>query len=53
MHGIDCQETFSSVAKLTSVRLLFSFVATITGQHQLDIKNVFLYGILDEEVYME
>ena len=54
MYGIDCQETFSLMAKLISVRLLISFAAIHQWSlHKLDIKNTFLYGILDEEVYIE
>ena len=51
MYGIDYQKT-SPVTKLTS--LLISFAATYHWPlHQLDIKNSFLHGILDEEIYME
>jgi len=46
-------DTFSPVAKMTSVRLLISLATTHHWPvHQLDIKNAFLNGILDEEVYM-
>ena len=54
MYSIDYQETFSPVAKLTFVRLLISFVAIHHWSlRQLDIKNAFLHGIPDEDVYME
>ena len=47
-------DTFSPVAKLTSIRLFISLaVSHRWNLHQLDIKNVFLYGNLTEEVYME
>ena len=47
-------DTFSSVAKLTSIRLFISLaVSHRWNLHQLDIKNVFLHGNLIEEVYME
>ena len=53
MYGIDYQETFSSVAKLSSARLLISFGAIHHWLlHQIDTKDVIFYGILDEEVYM-
>ena len=53
-YGVDYSDTFSLVAKMTYVRLFISLSATHNWDlHQLDIKNVFLYGDLQEEVYME
>jgi len=53
VYGLDYLDTFSPVAKMTSVRLLISLATTHHWPlHQLDIKNAFLNGILDEEVYM-
>ena len=53
-HGIDYLETFGLVAKITTVRILISLVATFGWQlHQPDIKNAFLHGDLEEEVFME
>ena len=53
-YGIDYSETFSPVAKLSSVRLFISMAATYDWElHQLDVKNAFLNGDLHEEVYMK
>ncbi|RVX07744.1 Retrovirus-related Pol polyprotein from transposon RE1 [Vitis vinifera] len=42
------------VAKLNSVRLFISIAASQQWMiHQLDIKNAFLHGDLEEEVYLE
>nr|GEX90186.1 putative reverse transcriptase, RNA-dependent DNA polymerase [Tanacetum cinerariifolium] len=53
-YGIDYSETFSPVAKIDTIRVLFS-IASNQGWplHQFDVKNAFLYGDLKDEVYME
>ena len=53
-YGLVYYDIFSPVAKIASVRLLFS-VATMRSWPllQLNIKNFFLHGDLAEEVYME
>ena len=53
-YGLDYTETFSPVAHLSSIRVLFSIVLNQAWPlHQLDVSNAFLYGDIAEEVYME
>ena len=47
VYGSDYGDTLSHVAKIASVRLLLSIAAMRSWPlYQLDIKNVFLHGIL-------
>lgn len=52
-YGIDYSESFALVAKLNTVRILLSSAANLDWPlHQLDVKNAFLNGDLEKEVYM-
>ncbi|KAJ3557795.1 hypothetical protein NP233_g11654 [Leucocoprinus birnbaumii] len=52
--GEDFNETFSSVAKFTTLRVFLSLAAFLDFDiHQIDIVGAYLQGDLDEEIYME
>jgi hypothetical protein len=52
--GIDFDEIFYPVVKMTSIRTILSLVAVAyLHLEQLDVKIAFLHGDLEEEIYMQ
>jgi hypothetical protein len=53
-HGIDYHETFSPVVRWDTIRAMLS-EAAIRKMHmtQFDVKTAFLYGDIDEVIYMK
>lgn len=52
-YGIDYSETFIPVVKFTSIRMVLTIAAQENLKlRQFDVKTAFLYGELEEDVYM-
>ncbi|GKE28710.1 retrotransposon protein, putative, ty1-copia subclass [Tanacetum coccineum] len=53
LYGVDYEETFSFVTDIRAIRILISIAAYYDYEiWQMDIKNAFLNGYLDEDIYM-
>ncbi|KIK18519.1 hypothetical protein PISMIDRAFT_14301 [Pisolithus microcarpus 441] len=53
-YGIDFEDTFSPVTRFETVRILLAHAAQNNWEMEaVDVKTAFLYGKLDEEIYME
>nr|GEV36761.1 hypothetical protein [Tanacetum cinerariifolium] len=52
-EGIDYKEVFAPVARIEAIRLFLAY-ASFMGflVYQMDVKNAFLYGTIEEEVYV-
>jgi len=54
IEGVDYEETFSHVVRISSIHLLLVLVAHLDLELiQMDVKTAFLNGGLEEEIYMD
>ncbi|GKB16934.1 putative ribonuclease H-like domain-containing protein [Tanacetum coccineum] len=52
-EGIDYEEVFAPVARIEAIRLFLAYAAYMGFiVYQMDVKSAFLYGKIDEEVYV-
>ncbi|GJX89910.1 putative ribonuclease H-like domain-containing protein [Tanacetum coccineum] len=52
-EGIDYDEVFAPVARIDAIRLFFAFGSYMGFTvYQMDVKSVFVYGTIEEEVYV-
>nr|GFB77387.1 putative ribonuclease H-like domain-containing protein [Tanacetum cinerariifolium] len=52
-EGIDYDEVFVPVARIEAIRLFLAYASFIGFTvYQMDVKSTFLYGTIDEEVYV-
>ena len=53
LRGIDFDESFSPVVKITTLRILFACAAQRGWRiHQLDVETAYLHGELTERILM-
>src|SRR5579859_5329136 len=54
IYGVNYLETYSPIAKLVSIRVLFAIAASLDLEiHQMDVVSAFLASKLEEKIYME
>ncbi|KAI3746135.1 hypothetical protein L6452_08557 [Arctium lappa] len=52
-EGIDCEEVFAPVASIEAIRLFLAYASYMKFKvYQMDVNRAFLYGTIDEEVYV-
>nr|GEU72419.1 hypothetical protein [Tanacetum cinerariifolium] len=52
-EGIDYEEVFAPVARIEVIRLFLAYASFMSFMvYQMDVKSTFLYGTIEEEVYI-
>nr|GEV68251.1 ribonuclease H-like domain-containing protein [Tanacetum cinerariifolium] len=52
-EGIDYDEVFAPIARIEAIGLFFAYASFMRFiVYQMDVKSVFLYGTIEEEVYV-
>nr|GEZ40929.1 copia protein [Tanacetum cinerariifolium] len=52
-EGIDYEEVFAPVARIEAIRLFLAYASFMKFiVYQMDVKSAFLYGTIEEEVYV-
>jgi hypothetical protein len=52
-EGINYEEVFAPVARIEAIRLFLTYASFMSFTiYQMDVKSAFLYGKIDEEVYV-
>ena len=51
---VDFEEIFSPMVRISSIHVLLDLAASLDLEiEQMDVKTIFLYGDLNEEIYMK
>lgn len=52
-EGVDYEKVFAPVARIEAIRLFLAYASFIGFTvYQMDVKSAFLYGTIEEEVYV-
>jgi hypothetical protein len=53
VEGLDFEETFAPIAHIEAIKILLAFAASMGFKlYQMDVKSVFLNGVIQEEVFV-
>jgi hypothetical protein len=54
VQSIDCEDTFASVTKIDSIRLVLAIAGSRKWEvHYMDVNNALLHGDINDKIYME